>query len=293
MAEQYERGRPSYPDDAASWLTRGIAGSRVLELGAGTGKLTEVLDRTGCDVIATDPDERMLYHLRHHLPDLPVAVAAAERIPLPSRSVDVVVAAQAFHWFDLPRAVPEIARVLRPYGVLALVWNYRDEQVPWVKKLGRLIGGPLQESDPTVSLAGFEQVVNIEQQSFRHWHSLDRGALLDMVSSRSYIATLEEAEREEKLAEVSGLYDDYGRGADGMRLPYVTRCYRIALRDLAPEPDPRRHAASRPRPTPDEGADPVDAGEPTVAMDRADLPLGRRSPRPEDPDDGPVLIDLR
>src|SRR6476619_1490919 len=142
-----DRGRPSYPREAAAWL----AGERpvtVLELGAGTGKLTAQLVALGHDVHATDPDTAMLDILRRDLPDVRTSVASAEEIPLPDRSVDVVVCAQAFHWFDLDRALPEIARVLRPGGRLALVWNQRDERIPWVRRLGALIGTQDQLRDP-------------------------------------------------------------------------------------------------------------------------------------------------
>ena len=91
----------------------------MLELGAGTGKLTAVLVELGHDVHATEPDPEMLAVLQRHLPDVPTSEAGAEEIPLPDRSVDVVVAAQSFHWFDHDLALPEIARVLRPGGYLA------------------------------------------------------------------------------------------------------------------------------------------------------------------------------
>ena len=120
----------------------------MVELGAGTGKLTADLVARDHLVLATDPDERMLHRLRRRIPDAFAAVGTAERIPVAHRSADVVVVAQAFHWFDHPVAVPEMARVLRPGGVLALVWNQRDESIPWVKRLGRLIGSQDQRDDP-------------------------------------------------------------------------------------------------------------------------------------------------
>ena len=147
VAEAYERGRPTYPADAVQWMV-GDQPSSVLELGAGTGKLTRVLVSLGHDVHATDPDAEMLAILEEQVPGTRTAVASAEDIPLADRSVDVVIAAQAFHWFDLDRALPEIARVLRPGGRLCLVWNQRNEKIPWVRRLGALIGTQEQLTRP-------------------------------------------------------------------------------------------------------------------------------------------------
>ncbi len=119
VAERYDRGRPGYPAPAVRWLV-GRETATVLELGAGTGKLTAELVAQGYDVHATEPDPEMLAVLRKRLPDVPTSEAGAEEIPLPDRSVDVVVVGQAFHWFDHDLALPEIARVLRPGGHLVV-----------------------------------------------------------------------------------------------------------------------------------------------------------------------------
>ncbi len=143
-AAAYERGRPSYPPEAIDWLLP--PGARdVLDLGAGTGKLTTRLVERGLDVVAVDPIAEMLELLSSALPDTPALLGTAEQIPLPDNSVDAVLVAQAWHWFDLERAVAEVARVLRPGGRLGLVWNTRDERLGWVKDLGRIIG---HENDP-------------------------------------------------------------------------------------------------------------------------------------------------
>lgn len=233
VAEAYDRARPSYPAEAAAWLV-GPKRSAVLELGAGTGKLTELLVAAGHDVVATDPLPEMLGQLRSRVPGARAAVATAERIPVASRSADVVVSAQAFHWFDHDVALAEIARVLRPGGVLALVWNARDEGIPWVRRLGSIIGSSdnrLDLVDPVVESAYFGPV---EQQEFRFWQTLRRDDLFDLVRSRSYVALLDDAEREELLRRVGALYDDYGRGPDGMQLPYLTRCYRAVVQAAPP-----------------------------------------------------------
>jgi ubiquinone/menaquinone biosynthesis C-methylase UbiE len=225
VAEAYERGRPSYPAEAVQWLL-GEHPSTVLELGAGTGKLTRVLVELGHDVHATDPDAEMLALLEANLPGVRTAVASAEEIPLADASVDAVVAAQAFHWFDLDRALPEIARVLRPGGRICLVWNQRNEKIPWVRRLGAIIGTQEQLRDPAQALIFSELFGFVEDAEFSHWQTIDRKTIQDLVLSRSNVAVLDEAGRGAKLAEVLAFYDDYGRGMDGMQLPYVTRCYR-------------------------------------------------------------------
>jgi ubiquinone/menaquinone biosynthesis C-methylase UbiE len=229
VADAYDRGRPGYPAEAAAWLV-GDEPVTVLELGAGTGKLTEALVGLGHDVHATDPDDAMLARLRARLPDVPTSVASAEVLPAASASYDVVVAGQAFHWFDHDVALPEIARVLRPGGRLALVWNQRDEQIPWVRKLGRIIGSQdqLRSEQPLVASAYFGEV---EHASFRHWQTIDRTSVQDLAVSRSNLAVLDEEARRAKVAEVVALYDDYGRGMDGMQLPYLASCFRATLTD--------------------------------------------------------------
>ena len=232
VADAYDRARPSYPREAAAWLA-GRAPAQVLELGAGTGKLTEELVALGHRVVATDPSEPMLHRLAERVPGAASACGTAEQIPARSRSADVVVAGQAFHWFDLERALPEIARVLRPGGEIALAWNLRDERIPWVKRLGALIGTPDQQNDPTNALLGSHLFGYVESATFRFWQPLDRDRLRDLVASRSNVAVMSDLERERVLRKVDELYDSYGRGADGMLLPYVTRCYKAVVRPLA------------------------------------------------------------
>jgi SAM-dependent methyltransferase len=232
VADAYDRARPTYPPEAATWLV-GRAPGRVLELGAGTGKLTEQLTALGHRVVATDPLGPMLQHLVRRLPSTPACQATAERIPLRARSVDVVVSAQAFHWFDPDRALPEIARVLRPGGHLSLVWNVRDERIPWVKRLGTLIGDQDQQRDPTHALLSSHLFGYVETSAYRFWQPLDRPRLRDLVCSRSNVALMSETERERLLGKVDELYADYGRGPDGMLLPYVTHCYRAVVRPPA------------------------------------------------------------
>jgi len=240
VAEVYDATRPGYPDEAVAWLT-GRGSLRVVELGAGTGKLTASLVAAGHEVVATEPSGPMLAQLSARL-SCTVVRSRAERLPFATGSVDIVVIGQAFHWFDPRPTVPEIARVLRRGGHLALVWNLRDESVPWVRRLSAIIGSEVGEYDLQLdALADSELFGAITHEEFRFWQLLDRDGLLGLVRSRSYVAALSEPERAEMLARVSDLYDEYGRGRDGLRLPYRTHCYRaraVKKPVAADEPEP-------------------------------------------------------
>jgi ubiquinone/menaquinone biosynthesis C-methylase UbiE len=257
VAEAYERGRPTYPVEAVRWML-GEQPLTVLELGAGTGKLTRVLAQLGHDVHATDPDPAMLQVLEREVPGVRTAEASAEEIPLGDASVDAVIAAQAFHWFDLDRALPEMARVLRPGGRVCLVWNYRNEKIPWVRRLGTLIGTQEHQQDPAQSLIFSERFGFVEDREFTHWQTVHRKSILDLVLSRSNVAVLDEQGRDAKLAEVLAFYDEYGRGMDGMQLPYVTRCYRADVLERAVESERGETAAD---------ADGADGGSPSDGPD--------------------------
>ena len=257
VSDAYARARPSYPREAAVWLAGGTT-DVVLELAAGTGKLTEQLVALGHRVLATDPSPEMLAQLAGRLPDTPRLVAPAEDIPLRAGSAGLVVAAQAYHWFDPERALPEIARVLRPGGVFAAVWNLRDERIPWVRRLGTLIGTQEQNNDPTDDLDRSGMFEPAQSATFRFWQPLDQRSLRDLVTSRSNVATLPQTQRDELLRKVDALYEEYGRGADGMLLPYLTRCYRAVVRpDAAGGTERDAATGSRPEPAPPHGEPPV------------------------------------
>ena len=227
QAAAYERGRPSYPPEAIDWLLP--AGARdVLDLGAGTGKLTVRLVERGLNVFAVDPIPEMLEVLSGSLPDTPALLGTAEEIPLPDDSVDSVLVAQAWHWFDPERAVKEVARVLRPGGRLGLVWNTRDERLGWVKDLGRIIGHD-EASHREVSLPpSFAE----EERHHVEWTSyLTPQALIDLVASRSYCITSPTDVRTRTLGQVRELLATHPALANssGLALPYVTVCIRATL----------------------------------------------------------------
>jgi SAM-dependent methyltransferase len=225
VADSYERGRPGYPEEAVRWLV-GDEPRDVVDLGAGTGKLTGVLVALGQRVTAIEPLPEMLELLPAAAPGASAILGNAEVIPLPDAYADVVTAAQAFHWFDLTVALPEIERVLRPRGRLALVWNVRDDSEPWVARLSTLIGSEsIVFPDVSVPIDESGLFGPVESADFHFTQVLDRETLLDLVLSRSYCAKLPQVDREPILDSVARLFDEHA--TDGaLALPYATECYR-------------------------------------------------------------------
>ncbi len=230
IADTYERYRPGYPAAAIAWLL-GPAPSLVLDLAAGTGKLTEALLEAGHEVVAVEPDPGMRAAFAEGRSGVPIHAGSAEQIPLPDRSVDAVAVGQAWHWFDPPRALPELARVLRPAGTLAILWNSRDESVPLAVELGALLDGqspaPGSHAEESAERLG-PPFSPVERAEFHHAQLLDVDALVGLVASRSYTITLAGPERDELLARVREIgRNESLRSPDGtIRLPYVTVCLR-------------------------------------------------------------------
>lgn len=227
-AAAYERGRPSYPPEAIDWLLPSGA-SDVLDLGAGTGKLTTRLVERGLNVFAVDPIPEMLELLSNSLPETPALLGTAEEIPLPDDSVDAVLVAQAWHWFDTERAVKEVARVLRPGGRLGLVWNARDERLGWVKDLGRIIGHEDAQFNEKTTLP--ELFIDVERNQVEWTSYLTPQALIDLVASRSYCITSPEKVRTRTLDRVRNLLATHPAlaNSNGLALPYVTLGIRATL----------------------------------------------------------------
>lgn len=233
QAAAYERGRPSYPPEAVNWLLAPEAGSPVrdvLDLGAGTGKLTSRLVERDLNVVAVDPITELLDVLRTTLPDTPALLGTAEQIPLPDESVDAVLVAQAWHWFDPQRAVAEVARVLRPGGRLGLLWNVRDERLGWVKDFGRIVGLEHDWANATVVLP--EPFTDVQTHQVEWTNYVTPQALIDYVASRSYCITSPADVRTRTLDEVRTLLTSHPALANsaGIALPYITVCARAILR---------------------------------------------------------------
>ncbi len=234
VAAAYDAGRPTFPAEALTWIL-GPGRLQVLDLGAGTGKLAAVAAALGHDVVAVDPSEEMLSVCRRR-PGIDTMVGAAESIPLAHASVDAVLVGQAFHWFDHARALPEIARVLRPNGVLGLLWNDADRVVPWVRRFDRAIlgddfGG--DQFDPMPILLQSDMFALVETARFRHWQDLDRAGLRQLALSHSRVAVLTESRRESVLEQIDTIYDNTARPPEPLRMPYFTDCYRARPSDLA------------------------------------------------------------
>ena len=225
VADAYERGRPEYPEEAVRWLA-GDAPRDVVDVGAGTGKLTRGLVALGHRVTAVEPLAEMRRELEAALPGVPALAGSAESIPLPDASADVVTCGQAFHWFDQAVALPEIARVLRSGGRLALVWNSRDDRDAWMARLSAIIGNEtVQETDVLAVIEPSGLFGPVEISEFAFEQVLDRDGLLDLVLSRSYCAKLLPTNREPVLRAVGALYDETA-APGGVRLAYTTVCFR-------------------------------------------------------------------
>lgn len=209
-ADAYAAHRPDYSAEAIAWALAGADREvhDVLDLGAGTGALTSGLVAAGVAVTAVEPDAGMLGELRRRLPGVPALQASAEAIPLPSDSVDAVLAGTAFHWFDKELAMPEIARVLRPGGVLALLYNLDDDSVPWVRELGRVrrTSASLTDPDdePTPTLPGFEP---FEEQRFGHGQPRTAASLTATIGTQSHTLVVSAEERAETLARIRAFLD--------------------------------------------------------------------------------------
>ena len=229
-ADAYERGRPPYPAEAIDWLLPRDA-RRVLDLGAGTGKLTRQLHERRLDVVAVEPSAGMRDQLARTLPDVALLEGTAESIPLPDDSVDAVLVAQAWHWVDPVRALPEVARVLTPGGRLGLVWNIRDEREDWVAQLGRAMHRHGEEADGDPAPAVGRPFAPLQRHDVEWGYHLSRAALVDLVASRSYVITLPEPQRTALLADVRELVNAHPAlaGAGEIVVPYVTWCYRTDL----------------------------------------------------------------
>ncbi|MCA1691610.1 MAG: class I SAM-dependent methyltransferase [Actinobacteria bacterium] len=213
-APAYERARPGYPPAAVADLGIG-PGMSVVDVAAGTGKLTRLLVPTGARIVAVEPLAGMRAELDRALPGLEILEGTAEAIPLPDRSADAVVVGQAFHWFDGERALPEIARVLRPGALLAMLWNVRDRSVDWVERLAEITEPHAQAGKVPryrtgawkEAFAGTDRFSALESRQYPFEHEVDAATMVDRIRSISWISVLPEPERTDVLERVGRLFD--------------------------------------------------------------------------------------
>jgi len=232
--EHYRRGRPTYPDDAVTYLVQQLRigpRSDVVELGAGTGRFTELIVHTGAAITAIEPVAAMREALERACPTVTVRDGTAEEIPLPDGSADALVAAQSFHWFDGDRALPEIHRILRPGARLGLIWNVRDESSDWAERLtaifDRLAGPDAPRYRNRTWRRAFEETElfgPLHRSLAWHAHAVTPEGFVDRVMSVSYVAGAPPEERERVLHEVHEMLasDPELAGRREILMPYRT-----------------------------------------------------------------------
>jgi SAM-dependent methyltransferase len=234
VADLYERARPSYPAGALDAVLPAGA-RRVVDVGAGTGKLTAVLVARGLDVIAVEPDDRMREVLAAAVPQADVRAGTAEQLPLAGEEVQAVLFGQAWHWADPDRAAREASRVLTDAGVLAMLWNLHDDRVAWVAELNRLTGSgaAFTAFDDPPELPGFDAGVRVDVA----WSNrLSKDDVLGLVRTWSSVSTRPAPEQEQILDGVRRLVENDPQLAtrEVIELPYVCGTYAYRLTDSRP-----------------------------------------------------------
>jgi SAM-dependent methyltransferase len=240
-ADAYAEHRPDYSQEAVRWALEPAPGPRVLDLGAGTGKLTAALAAFGAEVVAVEPDPAMLAGLRRALPTIRALAGSAEAIPLQNGTVDAVVAGNALHWFNMDIAGPEIARVLVPGGILAGLWNIFDDRVEWVAQLDQVAGKWAIGARDTLSrwrfetsrahLPNSELVANFgspEQVEFPHGQRRTADSLVETFATKAGILVMPEQEREVTLERIRSFLASRSETAVGeFTLPMMTGVLRV------------------------------------------------------------------
>jgi SAM-dependent methyltransferase len=236
QAVTYAQGRPDYPRQLTGWLTDALhinSHSTVIDLGAGTGKFTRVLNTLAPTLIAVEPVPAMGAQLSKLLPDVHLVNGTAEAIPLESAVADAVVCAQAFHWFSSEAALAEIHRVLKPDGRLGLVWNVRDESVDWVAAITQIIT-PYEGDTPRFHTGRWREAFTGEyfcaaqMTCFAYQHvGSPQEVIMDRFLSVSFIAALPDAQKATVTAQLRRLIDTHPalRGRDTVAFPYQTQAY--------------------------------------------------------------------
>ena len=235
-ADDYVRGRPDYPDALVDWLRDRLdvrPGRIVFDLGAGTGKFTRYLLKTGAHVIAVEPVKEMRAKIVQTLPDVDAQEGTATSIPMPDNSVDAVTCAQSFHWFATKAALTEIHRVLKPHCKLGLIWNIRDESVDWIAALTQIIA-PYEGDTPRFAKGTWRNVfpfpgfTDLREDRFPHAHTgSPEDVIINRVRSTSFIAALSLEEEAKVVAKLRALIAATPAlvGRDVISAPYATAAY--------------------------------------------------------------------
>jgi ubiquinone/menaquinone biosynthesis C-methylase UbiE len=235
-AAEYERLRPSYPMRALAVLAQHLdlaPGRTVADIGAGTGKFTRLLALTGARVVAVEPVAAMRERMAEVLPQITVVDGVAEATGLPGGSVDAVVAAQAWHWFDGPAALAEIERITTPGGRLGLVWNTLDETVPWVAAYSRVYQEWRTVQVPAHTGGGWRTLFTglkgwsaLSEEHVPNPYVTDREGVLGQALTSSRISTLDVSERAKVARELEAVLDTFAdcRG-ERIEIPYMTDVY--------------------------------------------------------------------
>jgi SAM-dependent methyltransferase len=229
VAAIYERARPGYPPEALAWIAEAFdlrEGRTVLDLGAGTGKLTRQLLETGAHAVAVEPGDAMRAELERAVPQAEALRGSAEEIPLPDESVDAITVGQAFHWFRHDEALPEMRRVLRPGGGVALLWNTRDPDSPLVQEVGHVLEDVLKDRAPTpdssLQLVDSPLFGPVEERAFHFSQQLDADGLAERVASISFVAAMPTKKRKDIDERIRAVVQAEGGHID---FPYVTDVY--------------------------------------------------------------------
>ena len=225
-----------------AWLVEALRvgpGSRLVDLAAGTGKLTRLLAPSGASIVAVEPVAGMREVLHRTQPDVPTLAATAEALPFAAGSLDAVTVAQAFHWFDADAAFGELARVLRPGGRVGLVWNARDRSVAWVDQLWSILDrvekrAPWRDHDQPLG-AGFEPAAGLgplHEATFQHEQRIGRDAIAERFTSVSHVAVLPAAQQHAVVDEVMAVLDadPATAGQAELAIPYRVDAYWLERR---------------------------------------------------------------
>jgi SAM-dependent methyltransferase len=229
-AAEYERSRPTYPEAVVEWIVPPAARAAA-DVGAGTGKLTRALRERRLEVAAVEPSDGMRATLEAELPEVRALAGSGERLPLPDASVDLVTYAQAWHWVDEAAALAEAARVLRPGGRLACVWNLRDDDSGWMRELAELIGRFGSNTVVERDFAFGGRFGATERLTFSWARPMTGERLVELLASRSYVIVAPEDERQQFFAAVRDLVATHPdlAGRESFEMPYMTRCFRAGL----------------------------------------------------------------